>query len=303
MKIGLLLLLVVSGFIVLFIIIHKISAYKRKPKFNTKGYTILEKRLLEVFISMFDTNMVEKLKKQINYFEDKRKWRQYWEKSMSIELYEDQDISDDIKYPRRDESRIGTIRFKVNDEIFSIEFDSYDGRIGGWKIRPNPKKIQKTENIEVTNTKINNDPNEKIEVSIEKTEFKLIPDFKGLIGVISKAKTIKKAYIPLLSIQIEFFKQKINSKLPDDYVKIITQTEGAEFEDFRIYGISEIQRTGLDDADYFHLVEFDDGIIAIKEYDKNGELYYCHYSDGLIDKLGNDFEKTLIEKVLSAEPL
>ena len=83
----------------------------------------------------------------------------------------------------------------------------------------------------------------------------------------------------------------------DNYLKIIEQTEGLEFTDFRISGISEIQRTGLDDGDYFHLVEFDDGIIAIKENDKNGELYFCHFSKGLIDKLGTDFDKILKERI------
>ena len=112
-----------------------------------------------------------------------------------------------------------------------------------------------------------------------------------------KLKPIEKAYYPLIPEQIEIFKQKIDSRLPDGYLNIIVQTEGLEFEDFRISGISEIQRTGLDDGDYFNLVEFDDGVIATKENDKNGELYFCHYSGGLIDKLGTDFDKILIDRI------
>lgn len=238
----------------------------------------------------------EKIKKQIEYFENKRKWRQYWEKSMSIELYGDKKMSSDLKYSRQDDSKIATIRFKVNEEKYSIEFDSYDGRIWGWKIRPSPKRIQKTDNVEVISKKINNDTNEKVVISIEKTEFKTIPNFDGVIGEIAKVKPIKTAYNPLIPQQIEIFKRKINSFLPHGYLQIIEQTEGLEFQEFRISGISEIQRTGLDDGDYFHLAEFDDGIIAIKENDKNGELYFCHFS-GLIDKVGTDFDKILKERI------
>lgn len=297
MKTGLIILGIVIGIIGLIFLILVIGAYNRRPKFNNKGFTILEKRLLEIFTTMFDPDLADKFKKQIDYFENKRKWRQYWEKSMSIELYGDQDLSSDMKYPRRDESKIATIRFKVNEEKYCIEYDSYDGRIWGWKIRPNPKLIQKIDKIEVTSKKINNDPNERVEVRIEKTESKPIPDFGGVIGEIVKVKPIEKAYDPLIPEQIEIFKQKMTTKLPDGYLNIIKQTEGLKFKDFLISGISEIQKTGLDDGDYFHLVEFDDGVIATKENDKNGELYFCHYSGGLIDKLGTDFDKILIDRI------
>ncbi|WP_281235157.1 hypothetical protein [Flavobacterium gelatinilyticum] len=296
MEILITLLCIITVLVILYFGLAFILIQIRRPKFNNKGYTKLEKKLLDIFTSMFDPDLAEKIKKQIEYFENKRKWRQYWEKSMSIELYGDKKMSPDLKYSRQDESKIATIKFKVNEEQYSIVFDSYDGRIWGWKIRPNPKRIQKTDNIEIISKKINNDPNEKVVISIEKTKFKTIPNFDGVIGEIVKVKTIKTAYNPLISQQIETFKRKIDSVLPNGYIQIIEQTEGLEFNDFRILGISEIQRTGLDDGDYFHLVEFDDGIIAVKENDQNGELYFCHFSDGLIDELGTDFDKTLKER-------
>lgn len=294
MEILIALLSIITGLIILYFGLAFILIQIRRPKFNNKGYTKLEKRLLDIFTSMFDPNLADKIKMQIEYFENKRKWRKYWEKSMSIELYGDKKMSPNLKYPRQDESKIATIRFKVNEEKYSIEFNSYDGRIWGWKIRPNPKRIQKIDNIKVISKKINNDPNEKVVISIEKTEFKTIPNFDGVIGEVAKVKPIKTAFNPLIPQQIEIFKRKINSVLPNSYIKIIEQTEGLEFDDFRISGISEMLRTGLDDGDYFHLVEFDDGIIAVKENDKNGELYFCHFS-GLIDELGTDFDKILKE--------
>ena len=65
--------------------------------------------------------------------------------------------------------------------------------------------------------------------------------------------------------------------------------------------MSEIYSTGLDDGNYYHLVEFDDGVIAVKEEDKSGTICYCHYS-GLLDNLGTDFGKILIESAISTTP-
>lgn len=297
MKILIALLSVIIGLIVLYFVVAFILIQIRRPKFSNKGYTILEKKLFEIFTSMFDPDLADKIKKQIEYFEKKRKWRQYWEKSMSIELYGDKKMSPNLYFQNCEENKIATIRFKINEEKYSVDFNSYDGRIWGWKIRPNPKHIQKLDNIEIISKKVYNDPNENVKITIEKIKFKTIPNFSGVIEEIAKVKPIKIAFNPLIPKQIEIFKRKIDAEFPSGYLKIIEQTEGLEFTDFRISGISEIQRTGLDDGDYFHLVEFDDGIIAIKENDKNGELYFCHFSEGLIDKLGTDFDKILKERI------
>lgn len=89
MEILIILLSIITGLIILYFGLAFILIQIRRPKFNRKGYTKLEKKLLDIFISMFDPDLAEKIKKQIEYFENKRKWRQYSEKSMSIELYGD----------------------------------------------------------------------------------------------------------------------------------------------------------------------------------------------------------------------
>ncbi|GEM_PF-1242390 len=295
MKALIIILSIIAGLVVFYFLLAFIVIQIRRPKTTRKGYTILEKKLLDVFISMFDPELAEKIKKQIGHFENKRKWRVYWDKSMSLELYGDKEIPDDLRFPRQDESKIATIRFKVNEEKYSIEFDSYNGRIWGWKIRPNPKHIQKTDNIEITSKKINSDPNEKVLIVISKTALDTIPDLNETIKEITKHKTIVKTYKPLLPQQIAVFKKKNESVFPEGYLEIIEKTEGLDFNDFRICGISELQRTGLDDGNYFHLAEFDDGIIAIKENDKNGGLYFCPFSGELPRNLGTDFYKALKE--------
>jgi len=298
MKSILIILGVIIGIIGLIFLALIIAAYGRRPKFNNKGFTALEKNLLSELYELFDSEIQTKLKAHIEYFEPKRKWRQYWEKSMSMELYGDNEnpLSDNLRYKRKDESKLATIKFKVNNEKYHIEFNNYDGRIWGWKIRPNPKSIMKATIIDVTSKKINNAPNSFAQSTFKKEKLKLIPKFNGLIGELNNIQSINQVFEPIGAEFLENYIKRIDSKLPIEYLDIIRQSEGIDFREFSILGISEIRSTGLDDGNYFHLAEFDDGILAVKEEDKSGTIYYCHYS-GLLDNLGTDFGKIITERI------
>ena len=124
----------------------------------------------------------------------------------------------------------------------------------------------------------------------------MIPKFDGLLGELNNIKSINQAFKPIGSEFLRNYIKRIESNLPAEYLDIIKQSEGVEFEDCYLLGISEIRSTGLDDGNYFHLAEFDDGIIAVKEEDKSGTIYYCHHS-GLLDSLGTSFRKVITERM------
>lgn len=289
-------ILVITALVILAVLY--IASYRRRPKFNNKGFTELEKILIIELYELFDSEIQTKLKAQIAYFESKRKWRQYWEKSMSIELYGDNEnpLSDNLRYNRKDESKLATIRFQANDEKYHIEFNNYDGRIWGWKIRPNPKSIMKVTTINVISKKVNSDPNSFAQSTFKKEKLISIPKFDGLLAELNNTQSINQVFQPIGSDFLENYIKRIDSKLPIEYLDIIKQSEGVVFRDYIILGISEIRSTGLDDGNYFHLAEFDDGVIAVKEDDKSGTVYYCHYS-GLLDNLGTDFGKIITERM------
>lgn len=298
MKIIIIIFGVLIGIIGLIFLALVIASYRRRPKFNNKGFTPLEKKLLWELYELFDSDIQSKLKAQIEYFEPKRKWRQFWEKSMSMELYgsNENPLSDDLRYKRKDESKLATIRFKFKDEKYNIEFDNYDGRIWGWKIRPNPMNIMKLELIDITSKKINNDPNSFIQSSLKKEKLKSIPDIDGILAKLNSIEPINQVFEPIGAEYLENYINRIDSKLPSEYLDIIQQSEGVDFREFSILGISEIRTTGLDDGNYYHLAEFDDGILAVKEEEKNGNLYFCHYS-GLLENLGTDFKKAITKRI------
>ncbi len=135
----------------------------------------------------------------------------------------------------------------------------------------------------------------------KKEKLKSIPKFSGLLGELNNIQSINQVFVPIGAEFLDSYTKRIDSKLPIEYLKIIEKSEGVDFADFVILGISEIYSTGLDDKNYFHLAEFDDGVIAVKEEDKSGTIYYCHYS-GLLDNLGTDLRKIILERIKSTTP-
>ncbi|WP_298419979.1 hypothetical protein [uncultured Kordia sp.] len=291
-SIAIIIVIIGLAFLVLFI-----AARKRRPKETTKGFTPLEKSLLETFYNLFDDELSKKLKAQIAHFEPKRKWRQYWEKSMSIEFYTDHEnpLTDTEKFNRNDEHKLATIRFKVNEEKYSIEFNSYERRLWGWKIRPNPKRIQKVTSVVVTSKKVHTDPNSFAEILVEKQKLTAIPKFSGWLQTLVEIQTPTEVFQPIKEVILKKYSQQIDARLPKEYLEVIKQTEGINFKDFHILGISDIRTTGLDDRNYYHLAEFDDGIIAVKEGETNSSLYSCQYS-GTIEQLDINFSTIILEK-------
>jgi len=292
----LILLAVIIGIIGLIVLVLVVASYLRRPKFNNKGFTILEKKLITELYELFDSETQTKLKAQMEYFEPKRKWRQYWEKSMSVELYGDNEspLPNHFRYQRKDESKLASLRFKVNDKKYDIEFNNYNGRIWGWKIRPKPKSIMKVTAIDITHKKINNDPNSFAQSHFKKEQIKPIPKFDGLLGELNTIQAITQVFQPISSQYLPNYIKGIDAKLPLEYLNILEQSEGVDFGNYRILGLSDIYSTGLDDGNYYHLAEFDDGVIALKEEDNTGTIYYCHYS-GLLDNLGTNFKKVIVD--------
>ena len=296
MKVALIILGVLLGLVLLLFLFLFVAAILRRPNLNnTKGYLPLEKTLFEELYKLFDSEIQQKLRAQLNYFESSRKWRQYWEKSMSVELYGDNQnpLSDDLRYNRKDESKLASVNFWAAEEKYNITFRNYDGRVWGWNIKPKPKKIKKLTEIKVSSSRILNDPNDFVQPTPHREKFKELPKFTGFLAELVEKYKLVAAYSPLGPEYLPGFIDRVQAKLPEDYLEILDQSEGVEFEGFHILGASEIRTTALDDGDYYHLAEFGDGVVCVKEYDETGAIYYCAFS-GLIDPLGTDFKAAIL---------
>ena len=79
---------------------------------------------------------------------------------------------------------------------------------------------------------------------------------------------------PLSLAQRERLAQTIDAKLPDDYIKLMSATDGAVINGWRIYGLSEIRRIVQPDDNFYLLAESLDGrAFGVGQETGDGQLY------------------------------
>lgn len=79
---------------------------------------------------------------------------------------------------------------------------------------------------------------------------------------------------PLSPPRREELAQTIDAKLPDDYIKLVSATDGATINGWRIYGLSEIRRIVQPDDNFYLLAEATDGrALGVVRESSNAQLY------------------------------
>jgi hypothetical protein len=79
---------------------------------------------------------------------------------------------------------------------------------------------------------------------------------------------------PLPAAQREDLAQTIDSKLPEDYTKLVAVTDGATINGWRIYGLAEVRRIVQPEGNYYLLAEATDGrALGIVQERSDGQLY------------------------------
>lgn len=174
--------------------------------------------------------------------------------------------------------------FLVKGSIFSIEFNKSPLKINNHKLEIqkisifHDPMIKKTNEIKIER-KIN-------EIDIWLSEW--VKDFKDI-----------SLFQPLDTKIIEEKLSQINAMLPDDYLRIISQTEGLMTSDFSINGLCEITKIIFNECNYYFLATIGSrGILGVIEGSENCELYYLDFEqDGSVVKLSNSIT-VAIEKMV-----
>lgn len=74
--------------------------------------------------------------------------------------------------------------------------------------------------------------------------------------------------------------EKINSKLPEEYLELVQNDVGSVINGWRIYGVSEMRKIVQSDCNYYLLAEKENrGAIGVVEENDGGQLYYLDYED------------------------
>jgi len=267
-------LIIVGVLIVSVIGLGFYSIQSRRPKFFSGDLKPLEKRLFEEFKNGLSPEAQKLLTAQL--LRPKRGCRLYFEKSYSLELYDD---SKDFAFPRKDGSKIGTVSFKFEDEKYTATFPTYMGRVSGIDVRPSPRKFLGIGSIDIVKVKITNDPMEKIDLTVTPeyyTETEELPSLLHELNQEFKIKNIRKA---LPEKQSDLFIKTCNTKLPDDFLELSKETSGFEIDDIQVHGLSDMEPVSMDNGYYLKLIETTDGLLTIKQTKRTTKMTYFSIED------------------------
>ncbi len=224
-----------------------LARYRRRPKFRRGPLRPLESTVLAALLERSAPPVRERLAKQIALL--RVHCRLHFEKLMTLSLYperEDYPLLDapDVCFPNRNEFPLATMSFVIRDAKFSAQFSAVNGRLFDVGIRPNPRHVLATSEINVTRFQ-------------QKTD-------------------------PFVTAAIGTFDERlatIDAALPEDYVAWLRQTDGFEHGEWRVYPLAEVRSVPLGDHNYYCLA--DDGAIVlyVREGSRGGRLYTCAIAD------------------------
>ncbi|TRZ46211.1 hypothetical protein [Robertkochia solimangrovi] len=122
----------------------------KQVTFLYSGFTNLERSVFLQILQNVSERSRELIAGQLSYFEERKKWREYYEDHMILELFGDHEspLPDDFRYENKGDVKLCVAQFRVEEEIYEMTIRSYNGRIWGWKIYPNPSSIQ-SEKVEI----------------------------------------------------------------------------------------------------------------------------------------------------------
>jgi hypothetical protein len=278
--------LVIVGLLIVSVIgLGFYSIQSRRPKFFSGELKSLEKKLFEEFKTALSPEARKLLTAQLS--KPKRGVRLYFEKSYSLELYHD---TTDFAFPRKDGSKIGTLTFKFKDEKYTATFPTYNGRIGGIDIRPSPRAFLNSDDIEVINVKITNDPMEKIDLTVTSEYYSETDELPSLLKKLSHEFRIRNIRKALPEMQRDLFIKTSGAKLPKDFLELSKETDGFEIDDIQVHGLSDMEPVSMDNGYYLKLIETGDGLVTLKQSRRTTKLMYFSIEDETVKTdMGQNF--------------
>ena len=77
----------------------------------------------------------------------------------------------------------------------------------------------------------------------------------------------------------------VSAELPEDYLFLVSQSEGLSAGDCAVLGLSEIYEIVLEERSYYVLAQLDgNGLLAVRRSTQDRGTYYLDYSDSNLVK-------------------
>jgi hypothetical protein len=182
-----------------------------------------------------------------------------------------------FRFPERHETKLATVTFKAANAPKQLRADFWivNGHLFTIEFKQSPKQLR---DIEIENLELFINPMESNERETVKPK-----DIGALTGWLKEWATqwsMQNLKEPLPKEQRLSLLKQLYVKLPTDYVDLVTQTEGAEINGYRILGLSEIRNLVLPEANYSVLVELGKrGVLGVRQDDQDAQIYFLRYED------------------------
>jgi hypothetical protein len=90
--------------------------------------------------------------------------------------------------------------------------------------------------------------------------------------------------------------ERIDARLPPDYLDLVAQTEGATLATCTVHGAREIRKLVWPDANYYLIAEIKGlGALVVKEDDRDSMLYFLHYENNDVRPVGASLQKAIAD--------
>lgn len=95
----------------------------------------------------------------------------------------------------------------------------------------------------------------------------------------------------------------IQSKLPDEYLKLVSDGRGVSVNDWAICAVQDIRKIPQRDGNYYLLADKEGmGAIGVREDEFSGQLYYLDYGADLGERITVSLRKFIEEKSNGVKP-
>lgn len=262
----------------------------------------LESRILEEVKSRLDTEGSTRLQRQIEVINKIQRLADGKEVNLYQMRHSKPTFDDNLRFPNAaDEGLLASVNLAGPDRRTKLRVDVWlaKGRLFSLVFNKPPKQFfagsnLKTVQPEIADVKIWLDP-----MRPHSSEADKPVDASALTGWLRKWNAkgfVAGLHDPLQESERAECLARVDAQLPQDYLELVAQTEGANLAICVVYGVAGIRQIVWPEANYYILAEIEGlGALAVKDGDRHAELYLLHYEDNDAESVGTSFQKAVAD--------
>lgn len=181
-------------------------------------------------------------------------------------------------------------------DVVKADVKLYRGRFFGFEFNKSPKCLRS--GFEILNVKTLVDPMRRSEAAAPISVTEIPAELQEWLRKMA-ASDLRK---PLSPARREELAETVDAKLPNDYVKLVSATDGATINGWRIYGLAEVRRIVLPSGNFYLLAEAADGrALGVRQETDDAQLHLVSPEDDKPKAAGQSL-LTCIERELAENP-